>query len=366
MDVVDPGLGSWMMRLSMTRSKPESAGRLVTSSASAVGALAQSLAPVGAIVASAANAGQGLQVAFSAVTQSAIQAGSLHLMAGATGTLPMAVDSAGKIREIARVVPMGGVVAGPALLPILVPAAAAAAASYYQHQALQATLDGIREVVDRIEERLRDDDWAVLETGDALARLLVDADGGWDVPDQLRTELAIARQETERVFRSRRRFVQQLVQQIEREIAGRPDPWTDDVRKLVKGDHNWIEVSIYLQAMVARARLTAATAFVLATDGDARASAALTESAVHELSSSYNPLLTSLVPLAERRPGERLLDRVPGRRASDEDRFRFVGDLVGQMRAGIGKALEAANDDMQIVLPAHEVKALQGAIEAGA
>jgi hypothetical protein len=287
-------------------------------------------------------------------------------MSGSSGALPLVVDSSGKIREIARVVPMGGVAAGPALLPILIPAAAAAAASYYQHQALQATLDGIRDVVDRIEERLRDDDWAVLESGDELARTIVDADGGWDVPEQLRTELAVARQAVERVFRSRRRFTHLLIKRIDEQAYGRSDPWTDEIRKLVKGDHNWIEVSIYLEAMVVRARLTAATAFVLATDGDARAASALTHSAVGELSASYDPLLKSLVPLAERRPEERLLDRVPGRRPSDEERFRFVGNLVTEMRTGIGEALESVNEDMSIVLPAHEVTALEAAIALAA
>lgn len=362
LEVLDEGLGSWMMRLSTTTAAPAASGRLITSGVSAVGALAESLTPVSAMVATAASTGQSLQVAFSPATQSAIQTGALRLMSSWRGALPMAVDSSGKIREIARVVPAGGLMSGPALLPILIPAVAAAAASYYQHQALQATLDGIREVVDRIEERLRDDDWAVLEAGDELAHTLVDADGGWDVPDQLRMELAVARQEVERVFRSRRRFAQQLVNKINAEAYGRPDPWTDEVRKLVKGNDNWIEVSIYLQAMVVRARLTAATAFVLATDGDARAAAALTRSTVDELSASYDPLLRSLVPLAERRPDDRLLDRVPGRRASDEERFRFVGNLVAEMKSGIGQALDAVNDDMTITLPAHEVKALEAAI----
>ncbi len=287
-------------------------------------------------------------------------------MASFKGSLPMAVDSAGKIREIARVVPAGGLVAGPALLPILIPAAAAAAASYYQHQALQATLDGIRQVVDRIEERLRDDDWAVLEAGDDLARTLVDADGGWDVPEQLRMELAVARQAVERVFRSRRRFAQKLVRTIDEESRGRPDPWTDEVRRLVRDEHNWIEVSIYLQSMVVRARLTAATAFVLATDGESRASATLTRSASGELSASYDPLLKSLLPLAQRRPDDRLLDRVPGLRPGDGDQFRFVGALVKEMQSGIGKVLEGLDDDMTIVLPPHQVKAIEGAIALAA
>jgi hypothetical protein len=360
-EILDSGVDGWLMRLSTTTAAPSSGGRMLTSSCAAVGALAQSLTPVSALLSATASSGHALQVGFSAATQAGIQSGTLALMQSSTGALPVAVDSAGKIRELARVMPAGGLVAGPALLPVLIPAAAAAAASYYQHQALQATLDGIREVVDRIEERLRDDDWAVLEAGDELAGALVNEHGGWDVPDQLRMELAVARQSVERVFRSRRRFAQQLVAKLDADTFGRSDPWTDQVRKLVKGDHNWIEVSLYLQAMVVRARLTSATAFVLATDGEARAAAAMTSSAVAELSSSYEPLLKALEPLAGRRPEGRLIDRVPGRRASDEDGFRFVGSLVGEMRSGIGMALEAAKEPSMVVLPPHLVKAIAAA-----
>lgn len=360
-EILDSGVDGWLMRLSTTTAAPSSGGRMLTSSCAAVGALAQSLTPVSALLSATASSGHALQVGFSAATQAGIQSGTLALMQSSTGALPVAVDSAGKIRELARVMPAGGLVAGPALLPVLIPAAAAAAASYYQHQALQATLDGIREVVDRIEERLRDDDWAVLEAGDELAGALVNEHGGWDVPDQLRMELAVARQSVERVFRSRRRFAQQLVAKLDADTFGRSDPWTDQVRKLVKGDHNWIEVSLYLQAMVVRARLTSATAFVLATDGEARAAAAMTSSAVAELSSSYEPLLKALEPLAGRRPEGRLIDRVPGRRASDEDGFRFVGSLVGEMRSGIGMALESAKEPSMVVLPPHLVKAIAAA-----
>ena len=57
---------------------------------------------------------------------------------------------------------------------------------------------------------------------------------------------------------------------IEHEIAGRSNPWTDRVRGLVKGETNWIEMSLFLEAMVVRARLTACTSVVLATEGTAR------------------------------------------------------------------------------------------------
>jgi len=362
-EVLDPGLGSWLMRLTPTTGPPSSSGRVVTASVAAVGALAESLPPVGALVSSAASGGQSLTVTFSAATQRAIHAGTLHLMMSPKGALPVAVDSTGRIRELARVNPTG-VVAGSALLPVLLPAVAAAAASYYQHQVLQATLDGIREVVDRIEERLRDDDWAVLEAGDDLSTLLIQGDSGWDIPDQLRLELAVARQSVERVFRSRRRFTQQLVEKIDADTVGRPDPWTEAVRKLVKRGDNWIEVSIFLQAMVVRARLTAATAFVLAADGEARASAAMTSSAVQELKTSYDPLLRSLEPLAGRRPDEKLLDRLPGGRASDEERFRFVGSLVHEMRGGIGQALDAVHDDTALTIPAHEVRGILSTLSA--
>ena len=118
--------------------------------------------------------------------------------------------------------------------------------------------------------------------------------------------------------------------------------------------------------MVVRARLTAATAFVLATDGESRASATLTRSASSELSASYDPLLKSLLPLAQRRPDDRLLDRVPGLRPGDGDQFRFVGALVKEMQSGIGQVLEGLDDDMTIVLPPHQVKAIEGAIALAA
>ena len=82
------------------------------------------------------------------------------------------------------------------------------------------------------------------------------------MPDQLRMELAVARQSVQSVFCSRRRFVHRLVADLDNETLGRPDPWTDIVKKLVKDTNNWKETSLYLEAMVVRARLTAGTALV--------------------------------------------------------------------------------------------------------
>lgn len=358
LEVFDASTGSQVMRLRTTTELAGSSRRLVTSSVAAVGALAQSASAAGALLAQVSSSGHALQVAFSPATQQLIASGSLGLMESAKGALPMAVDQMGRIREIGRIVPAAGLVGGPALLPLLLPAAAAAAASYYQHQALQATLEEIRAVVDRIESRMRDDDWAILEAADDLAHTLVDEDTGWEVADQLRLELAVARREVERVFRSRRRYVNQLVSRIDHEIVGLSNPWTDRVKGLVKGENNWIEISLFLEAMVVRARLTACTSMVLATEGDARAAATLARSASDELSSSYTPIVTTLKRLAGRRPDGQLRDLLPGKRASDEERFRFVGSLVEDIEDGVGRAIRGLDTETSVTVPAHEVKAL--------
>ena len=75
----------------------------------------------------------------------------------------------------------------------------------------------------------------------------------------------------------RRRFVDRLVVDLDNETLGRPDPWTDIVKKLVRDTNNWKETSLYLEAMVVRARLTAGTALVVAADGDARMAAVLAQ-----------------------------------------------------------------------------------------
>lgn len=363
LDVADRLSGSQILKLLPTTDVDRSSQRLVRSSAAAVGALAQSAAAAGAVLAQASASGHALQVAFSPATQQLIASGTFGLMESAKGALPMAVDGAGRIREIGRIVPSGGLVAGPALLPVLLPVAAAAAASYYQHQALQATLEEIRAVVDRIEARMRDDDWAILESADDLAHTLVDDDAGWEVPEQLRLELAVARRDVERVFRSRRRYVAQLMARIEHETAGLSNPWTDRVKGLVKGENNWIEMSLFLEAMVVRARLTACTSMVLATEGDARAAAALARSAADELSSSYTPVVTTLKRLAGRRPDGQLLDFLPGKRSSDEDRFRFVGALVKDIEDGVGQAIRGLDAETTVTLPAHQVKELASQLE---
>jgi hypothetical protein len=363
LEVVDTASRSQIMQLRATTTVDRSSQRLVTSSVAAVGALAQSASAAGALLAQASASGHALQVVFSPATQHLIASGTFGLMEAAKGALPMAVDQAGKIREIARIVPAGGVVGGPALLLVLLPAAAAAAASYYQHQALQATLDEIRAVVERIESRMRDDDWAVLEAADDLARALVEGDTGWEVPGQLRLELAVARQHVERVFRSRRRHVNHLISRIEHEIAGLSNPWTDRVRSLVKGESNWIEMSLLLEAMVVGARLTSCTSMVLATEGDARAAARLARSAAEELSSSYTPIVTTLKRLAGRRPDGHLLDFLPGKKSSDEDRFRFIGNLVKDIEDGVGKAIGGLDAETSVTLPAHEVKALASGLK---
>jgi hypothetical protein len=362
-EVVDPVLDLSILRLRPTTTTEQSRERVAGPSLAAVAALAQTLAPVASMVSKAATSSQALQVAFAPAVQEAIAAGSLSLMTGGSGAFPVAVDALGRIRGIARVVPTQVLVGAP-ILPIVLPAAAAAAASYYQHQALQATIEEIQRVVERIEERLRNDDWGVLEAADQLTQSLIEGDGTFDIPDQLRLELAIARQGVERVFRSRRRFIKPLADELRAETRGRPDPWTDRVKKLVKDSNNWVEVSLYVEAMVVRSRLAACTSLALAADGDAQASATLARSITSDLKASYEPLAVAVAPLASRRPDTGMLDRIPFWRVSGDQLFGFVLGLVEYLEGGVGQTLTSLEKPATVTLAAHDVKAIQAALSA--
>src|SRR4051812_10651113 len=72
-----------------------SATRIAVPSLATVGALAQSLTPVGTVVSAAASSGQALSVAFAPDVPAALSQGTLSLIQTATGALPVAVDSNG-------------------------------------------------------------------------------------------------------------------------------------------------------------------------------------------------------------------------------------------------------------------------------
>ena len=364
-EVFDPGLEARILRLRRSTDTSRPIPRIAVPSLAAVGALAQSLTPVASMVSAAALSGQALTVAFAPAVQTALSQGTLSLMQTASGALPVAVDSMGRIAGLARVMPATAITSA-ALLPVLLPAAAAAAAAYVQHQALQDALEEIKRRVDAILSRMRDDDWGTLEAADALAWSLVAGDGSFDVPSQLRAELAVARHSVERVFASRRRYVRPLLEAIADDTRGRPDPWTEPVKKLVRSEDHWHEISLYVEAMVVRARMAACTSLVLAQDGDSQAAAVLTQRAAAELKAGYEQLEAVLSPLAGRRPDSRWRDRVPVLGQSNVELFEFAVDLVDGLRKGIGDGIRSLEHDVVVTIPAHDVKMLQAAVAADA
>ncbi|MCC6498165.1 MAG: hypothetical protein IT193_18100 [Propionibacteriaceae bacterium] len=350
------GGGPWLMRLERTLEPATAANNVAPAAAALVGSLGQTLTPVATLMQSTASSGAALKVVFSPDVQRGLAQGTLRLMGSAKGGYPVAVNQLGRIREVATVMPAAGVLAGPALLPILLPAVAAAGAAYFQHRWLEKRLDEIKQSLHRVESRLRDNDFAVLEAADALTEAMMTG-SGWDIPDQLRLELAVARQEVERVFRSRRRHVVQALDWVDDERRGLPNPWTETVKRLFSETHLVTEIATYVQAMAVRARLTSATSFVLATDSAAATSVRMLEDAELELRSSYDRLVSTLAPLAERRPDGNWMHRIPGVSKGDSG-FRKAVDMVDHLKADIGEHLPDRSRTVELTLAPHQLLSL--------
>ncbi|MGE0732817.1 MAG: hypothetical protein AB7O92_32195 [Acidimicrobiia bacterium] len=149
--------GPWLMRLQSTHDPETPTNKVGPAAVALVGTLGETLAPVASLMRATVNSGEALTVAFSPDVQRGIAQGTLRLMGGGQGSgYPVAVNQFGRIRVVATVMPAGGVLAGPALLPIVLPAVAAAGAAYFQHRWLEKRLDEIKQALQRVEGRLRD------------------------------------------------------------------------------------------------------------------------------------------------------------------------------------------------------------------
>ncbi|MGE0732816.1 MAG: hypothetical protein AB7O92_32190 [Acidimicrobiia bacterium] len=191
-------------------------------------------------------------------------------------------------------------------------------------------------------------------------------ESGWDIPDQLRLELAVSRQQVERVFRSRRRHVVQALDWIDDERRGLPNPWTETVKRLFSEAHLVTEIAAYVQAMTVRARLTAATAFVLAADSAAASSVRMLEDAELELRSSCDRLIETLAPLAERRPDGNWMHRIPGVSKGDSG-FNKAVNMVDRLRTDVGAHLPDRSRTVEVTLAPHQLlSALDGTINLAA
>ena len=136
---------------------------------------------------SAAQAGEGLMVTFPPDVVKGLQSGALSLMKSSRGAMPIAVDGSGRIVAHAAVV--GGVgasaaatgvgtaavgVSASALAVAALPIVIAGAAAYAQQPQLERSLKDIKEIVQRIEERLEDTDSGACDAAERFLELAQD------------------------------------------------------------------------------------------------------------------------------------------------------------------------------------------------
>lgn len=290
-----------------------------------------------------------LQVSFSADVRRLIATGQYSLDT-TTGALPVARDQLGRFTEFGRFTPntaiAGAELAAAPLIavawPFMLAIALSAAASWAQQRWLDQTFSALSASLDLIETRLRDDDFGVLEAADALVANCRTA-GGICLPSQLRSELAVMRPRVDAIYRSRRRYVQRLKlniekQQLEDEAKGKRGPWAPDVADRLTKDGVVEELVVFLEAMSVNARLNALTASVLADDGEPAASLRLLDSLEATIRRDYHDLHNRLAALATHAPALGVVARFTERRETDRAR-ELVGTLTSSMERTIGSQL---------------------------
>lgn len=346
-EFVSPHLSVGLVDGDSDASRPSSAWLV------ALGELGTAVPHLAAAVRQAASADSGLVVEFSPEIVRGLQNGTFHLMQSAGGALPTAVNKAGRIVGQARVVggsagagagaaavavAPGGAALAIAALPVLV----AVAASYAQQRQLEKALESIQAVVDRIEARLRDADFGVIDAADEYLRLAGDAiRQSGSLPDYLVTELASHRTIVEGLYRARARYVDRFkieleVQQNQLEAAkGDPHPWVDVVIDGVKSGVLDDELLLFVRSLMARSRLNTLASLTLAAEGHAEIALQLADQTVVEMRRAFFDLHRRLVPLARFAPEPTLLQRVPGLGRSLQRTHSTIRALVEQLNVGV-------------------------------
>lgn len=245
------------------------------------------------------------------------------------GTVDVVVGGGG-------VTAVGRGVAGAALGgPTLAVAVGAVAMSVAQQQRLDRTLAVIEQRLDLLIDRMRDDDHGRLDAAESLLAQ-IEARSAATPSQQLRAELAAARQSVEAIYFGRRRFGQRLGDAIgdaqDAVIAegGEAEAWAAGVLEAV-GEPAQLrsELLVYLRAVVVRARLATATSGILAMDGDVEDANRLLAETVEELRSDFYGLYRKLRPLAQWAPKRSL----PWKR-KDWDRAHETVVEVYELMAG--------------------------------
>lgn len=215
-------------------------------------------------------------VTFPSETLAALRSGQATLMTTKAGeTLPKAVSTTtGQVASNARVVGRGGAVASVAALsgPALGLIALAGAAAYAHQQWLEQTLNRIDQQVLALGQRLRDDDHGRLEAAVNVACSCEEILGRGPLTQTHVNRLSQAKLEADAIYYSRRRFVRRFLDILEQadtaQDKNQDGPWTTEAVAAFQDPGRFqAEVSVYLHALVARARVGGTLVSELAAEG---------------------------------------------------------------------------------------------------
>lgn len=372
-EVRDAGLDGWLLNV-----KAVEVSDVASDAPPPVAAVVQGLARQFPQIQRLAGRSDQLQVSFSPEIRRLLASGQAHLMQSGTGTLPTAVDQSGRIVGHARMVggpgvSTGGAMAAGAMIPLAWPlllgAAVGSAAAWSEQRRMERTFAEMQASLARIEHRLRDDDHGALDAADELVALMRPHLADGRPPGQLCLELAAARQEIERIYRSRHRFVTRFKESLEsaqlqhEASGGNRTPWVGDIDKELTDSSSGLvdELVVYLKVMVCRARLGACTSAVLSVEGDGRAALELLAKLEWSTREHYWDLQRRLTALARNEPGSSMWRRVPvlGSAVLGADRPDQARDLVtrlaGEMETQIGPSIPKRDAETTVVVPARLV-----------
>jgi hypothetical protein len=373
----------WLLRIEPVDLSTTSARRPSPAAVTAVARLAEQLPAIRqALTHAPQGPASGIRVVFSPTVQRALESGSLDLMSSGAEKLSVAVNTAGRIVEIGRVAPTGlgavgvAAIATPPLWPVVVAGGLALAAAYAEQRWLEQTFGELRHAMERLEHRMRDDDAGALASADALVSLLAPHGQVAAVPEQLRIELALARRNVDAVYLARRRFVDRFKRALEaaqdehEARTGQRTAWVGKVTDELADRRTGVvdELVLFLQAMIARARLAAITAGVLAAEGGSEHAVRLLATIENEMRTDYFDLHNRIAALARGERAENAWGRlrgVAGKRlpmlagGTDDEGIEVVRSIERAMRETVGAAMPERDRMVDLVVPVDAVRALE-------
>ena len=190
------------------------------------------------------------------------------------GDYAVAVDAAtARVVEIGKL-SRGAVSRVAASWPQLLAGGTAIAAAAMQQQQLEAALSEINAGIDEILQRHIDDDSGRLQAASYLVREAISAAQEGAIPEQIATELAVARREIEGIYFARREQMRRFIDDIERAQNqheakyGQAVPWAKGVKEAFGNPaHFHSNALAFIRSAAVKAHLAAGAAAIIAAEG---------------------------------------------------------------------------------------------------